>query len=499
MKNILFIITLIGLLTSCFPRVPVSLYHPVYINPLKRLGDPLPESEEHDSDNHGFSDLSFDPCEINNRELDIADIINIALTNNPITSKTWSDILASSYTVKVAASTRYPSATIKEIAAYTDLRFTHLPDGGTASGPGSTTVAGSSSTQNTPVVVSASGPVGYSKILIHSIFVSYLLMDFGGREASINSAKQALYSTELQGDRTIQQVMFDVLQHYYHYMGFKALVKAKNNDIENAQASVNLSSEQFQAGIVTKLDMLQASSGLVENQSSLAEIKASEEIAWGSLMIALGLPANTQMNLKDPPHDIPLNDIEESVCNLIQIAQKERPDLAASFANYRKTQDDIAVAWSNGQPALYAQGGWQRTLFFNNPIANQSYVASAFVLEYPIFSGFLHENETKRAIEKSRAAYADIETMQLNVTLDVVRSYYQFKAAVDRVKFSQEFLTYTQEAYDFAFASYREGIATIVDLLLAQKNIAQARAQYIQARVQWAVALANISFATGTL
>jgi outer membrane protein len=431
--------------------------------------------------------------------LDVADLLDIALRNNPTTRKIWADVRASYFNVGVAQSRLYPSADIQEIAAYTDLQFTHLNNGASASGPGSTTVAGSSSNENTPVIVSSSGPVGHNKIVIHSILFSWLLMDFGGRDHSITAAREALYSTQMQSHRSIQQVMISVLQNYYEYLGYRALVESKKTDIINDTTNFELAQDQFTAGIQTKLDTLQTRSALVSNESSLVELKASQETSWGNLMTSLGIQANVHFDVKEFPEELPMENMVENVEALIEIGKNQRSDLEASFALYRKSLNDVIVEQSAGLPTLSFQGGWQRTLFTNAPLLNQSYGAAAVVLKYPIFSGFLHENLTRRAKENAKASYASYETMKLNVTMQIVKSYYDFTAAVDRVRYSEEFLKYAQEAYDFAFSSYQEGVASIIDLLVAQKDLSKARAQRIQARTQWAVALANISFATGTL
>jgi outer membrane protein len=123
---------------------------------------------------------------------------------------------------------------------------------------------------------------------------------------------------------------------------------------------------------------------------------------------------------------------------------------------------------------------------------------SVFV-NIPIFSGFLFVNQERQAKEFVRAASANVRNTELLVTLDVLTSYYSFKAAVQSLRYTEDYLKYSAESYEAALATYQEGIATILDLLASQRALADAKARHIQARTNWAIALSNISFAVGTL
>src|SRR4029079_10748589 len=105
----------------------------------------------------------------------------------------------------------------------------------------------------------------------------------------------------------------------------------------------------------------------------------------------------------------------------------------------------------------------------------------------------------RQARELAQAAYEDLLDVENNVIVEVMTSYSNYHTAVERYKYSVDFLKSSEEAYNVAFASYKEGIGTILDVLTTQRALANARAQKIDARTRWAIALANLAFATGTL
>jgi outer membrane protein TolC len=81
----------------------------------------------------------------------------------------------------------------------------------------------------------------------------------------------------------------------------------------------------------------------------------------------------------------------------------------------------------------------------------------------------------------------------------VLTAYSGMQTATRRVRTSTDLLASAQQSEEVALARYREGVGSIVDLLLAQSALADARAQSIQSRWQWRQALVQLSHDVGTL
>lgn len=62
-----------------------------------------------------------------------------------------------------------------------------------------------------------------------------------------------------------------------------------------------------------------------------------------------------------------------------------------------------------------------------------------------------------------------------------------------------DLLASAQQNEQVALGRYREGVGSIVDLLLAQSALANARAQAVQTRWQWRMALAQLAHDVGVL
>jgi outer membrane protein TolC len=155
----------------------------------------------------------------------------------------------------------------------------------------------------------------------------------------------------------------------------------------------------------------------------------------------------------------------------------------------------ISAAW----PTITANVNLQGTDYIYPKFPSTHLYETVISLNVPIFSGFLYMNQIRQTKENVKTAKESFRIAENNALLDVVTSYYNFKTAKESLEYSEEFLKYAQEAYALASEGYREGTASILDLLTSWSTLSDAKAQKIQARTQLAFSLFNIAFATGSL
>jgi outer membrane protein TolC len=449
-----------------------------------------------------------------NTNTQLFDLVDVALQNHPATRITWTEARAAAYGIGIANSAFYPSVNVQDSFTYTDTKFPAVESSATSV---SSTTSSVNPNANENLILNPEdadifdpsqqsmagggfvGGGGYNKIATSQISVSYLLLDFGGRCATIEAARQALYASNWIHNRRIQDVMVSVLRAYYQYMNAVALLKASREDLENARTNFEAAEQLFEVGLKTKLDVLQAQTDMINTQLIIVDYEGQVKVNFGNLAATMGLPADQTFNVPDFPEDVPLDRVTKGVEALVEIAKMQRPDLEAAYALFQQRQALITIARSAGLPTLSANANFDWAYFFNNPMASNRTYSGSVVLSAPIFNGFLYRYQVHQARENAQAAYEELLNVENRIILEVATSYFDYQTAVKRFKYSEEFLNSSQEAYNVAFASYREGIGTILDLLVTQRALSNARAQRIQARTGWAVALANLAFTTGIL
>lgn len=458
-----------------------------------------------------YGDTLAQPCEVAYLEFwkmhegdwEAVELVDLALRNNPLTRVTWQNARAAAFNWRASKSTLYPSVSLTEQLLFQKVGGPSMGEDDVVSG--SAGFAASTATALNGIGAASFGGGGvrsfknYNQWMISNLSFSYLLFDFGGRSASIEVARQALLAANWNHNRNLQTVVLEVLTDYYFHLQAKALFLAREADLKDAKANVDAAEGRFQGGVATKLDVLLAKSNLANNQLLLEQQRGAVKTTLGRLATSVGMPADTIFSVAKLPDDIKLETIHESMEGLIDIAKKERPDLAAAEANWLLLRQQTIVDWSEGMPTLVANGNVQQNSNIHFPSVNTHVYNASLFLNVPLFDGFYYVNNTRATASEAKAALADWKVQEINVVLEVVTSYYNFTTAVETVKFSEELLKYTNEAYEAAMASYRNGTGTILDVLAAQSALSNARAQYIQARTQWITSLTNVAYATGQL
>lgn len=437
-------------------------------------------------------DLTKTPCESDKYDhpLSIWELLDIALSNNPATQRSWADAQSAAFNYMASRSILYPFVTLQETATTIDQKSRQRPGSGDTFQGQNTAPPGENFTVSFQ---------GFSNTLTSDIAVSYLLLDFGGRDALIESTKQALFAARWTYDQEMQNVVIDVLRAYYAYLQNKAFLEAKELDIQNAKSNLDAAEHQFAAGVKTRLDMLQAKSNLLNTQLAAADLQGQVKISLGTLSRVVGLPANARIEVADFPNELPVEKVTQDIDTLIDLAKVYRADLASAISTLYQKEADITVARATGLPTITTNLNFSRVDYSLSPLKESHVYQGSLVLNIPLFDGFLSRNLTQKAMADWDSAYADWEDKELQAMLDVLTNYYTYQTAIEDIKFSEEYLKYAQEAYDAASTNYREGVGTILDLLSTQVTLSNARAQVIQAKAKWITALSNLVYSTGML
>ena len=407
------------------------------------------------------------------KRLTLSDLVDLALRINPSTQSSWEQARAAAADWAVSRGDYYPSIS------------------GDASGMG---MGGDDSS-------GYYGSVGLS--------LSYLLLDFGGRAATAESARQALMAANWNHNQGIQDILRNVPQAYYTYFGNRAQVRASESDLEEALTSLKSTEQRKNAGVSTIADVLQARARVDQVRLDLVSNRGAVKISRGELATAVGWPANADFDVAEGPETLPLNAIAENTQTLIGLALRDRPDLAASRAAVKQNRAELRKAESDLWPKLVATGnlGWSG---MDGSISGSDYFESGgnfsssgvsyyggLSLQIPLFEGFSLRNNVRAAEARLKAGRADLRQKEESVISDVWSAFYNMQTAAQQVDSSETLLTSSKESFQVSLARYRAGVADIVELLNAQSTLTSARAQRVQAQTDLFISYAELMHAIG--
>jgi len=402
--------------------------------------------------------------------LSLAQVLDVALRNNPVTRSAWFQAKSAAADVGSKRSEYFPTLEV-------DGQLTRQKQAA---------FGGQSIFLQTTYGPSAS--------------LTWLLLDFGGRGADVEEAKRALFAADYTHNAAIQNVALQVEQAYYQYLNAKALRAAQEASLKAARESLAAAEERHRAGVSTIADVLQARTAFSQAELALESVEGQIQTIRGSLATAMGVPATIPVEAGELPQDVAVDVVAESVDQFIARAEAERPDLAAARLTALKAESHIRSVKAQGLPTLYANGTLNRTYFYNSTtVPYADLYSGAILLRIPVFTGWKNTYDVLKAREDAETARAQAETLADQVILQVWTSYYNLKTASQQVKTARELFASARQSEEVAVGRYKAGVGSILDLLTAQTAFANARAQEVQARANWFLAMAQLAHDTGAL
>lgn len=433
------------------------------------------------------SDNPFDASDLS-RTMPLSRLLDIALYNNPSTRASWHAARASAYAYRASLSPYYPS-----------ISFTGNLDAQTFKGSTFASSGQGIISNNTTINPTTSTTPSYTTNLSNDLNLSYLLLDFGGRDAAADIALQTLYASNWQHNYTMQQVMISVLNAYISYLGNKGLVEAYEQDLKDSEVAVKAAKAMHAAGLATLTDELSAQSNLELTRTNLLQAQGSEKTSFGEILITIGLPADTQVSIDQLPQKLPVIEISGNVSSLLELAKKKRPDLGVAISAIKQQEDQLALSYSSSMPIFTANAIWNQVRFIS-PQKHSGYNEVAFIgLNFPIFQGYYFMNQQRQLRAQIEQAMANLDVQVANVSTEVITNYYSFKAAEAALPSSEAAVVYSSRAYRGFVVQYKTGVSSITDVLTALTALSNARSQQVLTRTQWASSLANLAFSVGVL
>jgi len=404
-----------------------------------------------------------DPCENQSldRPLELPDLVNLALCNNPQTHVAWANSLVQAAQVGVSKAGYLPNLALNATA---DHNF-----------------SGSAASENQ-----------------HNfgLTLSYLLYDFGSRAANLENSRQLLSAAIASQDSTVQAVFLATVQAYYQAQATYANLDAALESERAARESLAAAEARYNAGSATPADKLQAQTAYSQATLNRITAEGSMRNAQGRLANIIGLDANRKVSISPAnAMEVP-KDFEGNIDALIEEARKQRPDLQAAAAQVKAAEASADAARAAGRPTISLTASANQ---YNISGFDSHSSTVGINLNMPIFSGFSTTYSVRAAEAQVDVRNAQLEQLRLQVALDVWTAYQNLATATQSLRTTADLLDSAQQSERVALGRYKAGVGSILDVLNAQSALAGARQQRIQSTFDWNISRATLAQAIGSL
>jgi len=429
------------------------------------------------------------------RLLELPDIVDLALHNSPATRESWEAARAAADAYGSSRGALFPTVDASVNLLRASSSSPANTGGAIFNGNPSDTLGGGS---GNGVIT---GGITRS-VFTPALSLSYLVFDLGGRSGTIQTAKSRAIAANLAHNAAVSDAVLQVESTLFGFLAARAMRDAQILAVQEAQTDTASSVERFRVGVATLEEVLQTRTALAQARFQLATLEGSVLATRANLALAMGLQANARF---DVPNVVPADSVAgvaASVDTLVNRAITGRPELAQARAEADALAAQIRVARAAGYPSLTVNSTVNSVESFRGNTGGVPLNRNFSLLlgvQIPIFSGFSTQYDVRSAREQYEAGLAHVRTVRQQISVQVFVSYAALQTAKERVHAANEELESALQSSDVAVGRYREGVGTVVDVVLARRALATGRSDVIQAAWEWRTALAQLAHDVGAL
>jgi outer membrane protein len=321
--------------------------------------------------------------------------------------------------------------------------------------------------------------------------VNQLIFDFWGTPSKYMAAIKGRQASLLDTAQTRDNVFLTVAQGYFKTLRAQKMVEVAKQTVLDLKEHLRIAQDQFQFGIVTFNDVLQAKVSLADAQQNLIVAQTDFIDIRSQLNKVLMLPVTAPTVLKDEKVDLKpwrLGDATE-------VALKRRSDLKASQERIKQQEKVVVETRAQFFPQLAVQGGHFYQV--NDSTLHNSQWFIIFGMNWNIFSGL----DTRAALSQAKLKVQQLQEqhkdMNEQVQLDVQNAYLKIKETVDRIRTTETAVTQGEENLRLNEERYKESVGTATDVIDADTLLTRTRVNYWTAVYDHQMSKAQMLWAIG--
>lgn len=340
-----------------------------------------------------------------------------------------------------------------------------------------------------------------------SASLSWVLYDFGDREAKIDNADELLTAAQADHSEILQAVLLSAASDYYAAQSALGSWDAARETEKLAKDSLDAAMIRSDKGISPISDVLQAETAYVQAKTASAKAEAEWLKARGALASEMSLRPDAEFTLPSVDRGVsPGPAFQQAIASLIDDAVRRHPSVLSAEAKVRAADAAIRQADAEGWPNLsvVAKSGRSNEgiaaaqgLPFHPAIEQDNYVG--FQITIPFFEGFSRTYKVRQAEAEKASEEAALDDIRRHVGLDVWSSYQALRGATLTLENSSQYLGVAERSYSVALRRYTSGAGTMLELLNVQSSLANARQQHIRSVGDWRTSRLDLAAKLGEL
>lgn len=324
--------------------------------------------------------------------------------------------------------------------------------------------------------------------------VSWPIWTGGSVEGAIDAARYAEDVAHVDVYQTEAVTKLSAAKAYYQYLEAINLSDIANESVANLNGHLTNVKQQYDAGIVAKLDVLSSNVSLANAKQTSIAANNSRDVAEANLNNIMRLPMNTKLNPTDKNFPEPTFDI--TLDQAIAMGQKYRWELVKADYNVRIAKEQVRIAKAGYMPTVAVGGGYSWNTAGISGFEKDDWSVRGTV-SWNLWDGGATDANIKKASLGLKSAEETLLQARETVELEIRQDYLNVLSAKEQIRAAEAAVEQAEEAYKIATVRYRSGVGINLDVLDAQLALNQARTNHITALYNYNIGLATLENAMG--
>lgn len=320
---------------------------------------------------------------------------------------------------------------------------------------------------------------------------------FTGLKAAKSTKEFYIINAQL----TEEQLIEKVATAYYQVYQAEQMLKNIEDNLDITERTVGIIKGLYDAGLAKKIDYDRTTVALNNVKASRQQLVNSVALSENALKFMIGMPMEQDIDLPNAtfePSHLVSNEADFSQRTELKVLNKQLELLEwqkkASIAEYYPTATLTAnYMW-------YGQG--KKMPWFNgqsNGVYWSDISAIGLNINIPIFSGFAIKSKVEKNQIEIEKAQADLRETQLSLDLAYKNAVSQLENSAITISTQESNVKLAEEVVANTRANYKHGLATLNDILDADRDLIDARNNLTKAKLDYKLAEIELLKSQGKL
>lgn len=324
------------------------------------------------------------------------------------------------------------------------------------------------------------------------------------RVPQVSSARDQFEKAKNQYLISLREVRLQAAQAYFNLQLSDDSVRIGQESVRASLVSLRDARARFQAGVATKLEVLQAETQLARDQQLLTNAISDQSVARRNLARILDLPQNITPTAKDPlrPIGIWIPSLQESV--VAAMAFREEIDNAILDISVSNSQANNALGAVQPFVSLFANLSGARydgsqQVIVDLPGSSGWAVENTFGLSvrWNVFDGGAARAQYRQAKQQAQENGYRFAKTRDDVRFQVEQSFYDLGRSNRNIQTTSREVVSSREALRLSRLRFQAGVSTQREVVDSQRDLTQAEVRYSQALADYNINLAELQRRTG--